>query len=76
MSLLAGFAIYFVIWWMVLFCVLPLNVQSQAERGHVTAGTEPGAPVSPQLLVKAAITTGLALLIFIAVYLAWEWVDL
>ena len=53
MSPLAAFAVYFVIWWTVLFCVLPLNVQSQSETGNVTTGTEPGAPVAPQLWRKA-----------------------
>lgn len=76
MSPLAAFAVYFVIWWVVLFCVLPLNIQSQAEKGEVTAGTEPGAPVSPQLGRKALITSAISLVVFAGVYALWVWGDL
>ena len=37
-------AIYFIIWWVVLFAVLPWGVRSQQESGEVTPGTDPGAP--------------------------------
>ncbi len=76
MSFLAGFAVYFIIWWTVLFCVLPLNIQSQFEKGVVEKGTEPGAPVSPQLARKAAITSIIALVIFTGVYVLWDLVDI
>lgn len=76
MSPLAAFAVYFVIWWVVLFCVLPLNIQSQSETGEVTAGTEPGAPVSPQLRKKAIITSVIALGVFAVVNVLWVWADL
>ncbi len=76
MSLLAGFAVYFVIWWMVLFCILPLNVKSQAETGEVAKGTEPGAPAAPQLARKAVITSIVAFVIFLGVYVLWDWIDI
>jgi len=38
-------AIYFVIWWLVLFTVLPFGVRNAAETGEVVeAGNDPGAP--------------------------------
>lgn len=76
MSPLAAFAIYFVIWWTVLFCVLPMNIKSQAEAGAVTAGTEPGAPVAPQLWRKAIITSIVSVPVFAIVYVLWVWADL
>jgi predicted secreted protein len=76
MSPLAAFAVYFVIWWTVLFCVLPLNVQSQSETGNVTMGTEPGAPVAPQLWRKAIITSIVSVPVFAIVYVLWVWADL
>ena len=39
------FAIYFVLWWVVLFVTLPFGVRSQHEDGEGAAGTDPGAPV-------------------------------
>ena len=41
------FAIYFVIWWIVLFAVLPWGVRSQHESGDSAPGTDPGAPAMP-----------------------------
>lgn len=52
-----GVALYFVIWWTLLFAVLPFGVRSQAEAGDVAHGTEPGAPAAPALREKAIWTT-------------------
>ena len=76
MSLLAAFAVYFVIWWTVLFCVLPLGIRSQAEAGEVIHGTEPGAPVAPQLVRKALITSVVSLVVFAGVYVGWNYLDI
>jgi predicted secreted protein len=56
-----GLAIYFVVWWITLFAVLPLGVRSQEEGGEITQGTEPGAPVAPMMLKKVLITSVVAL---------------
>jgi predicted secreted protein len=61
-----GIALYFVIWWIGLFAVLPFGVRSQAEEGDVAAGTEPGAPTLPALREKALWTTLLAAIVLIA----------
>ena len=52
-----GTALFFVVWWITLFAVLPLGVRSQIESGEVSAGTEPGAPAAPALREKAIWTT-------------------
>ena len=49
MSLATAVAIYFIIWWTVLFAVLPWGVRSQEQTGTVAKGTDPGAPAFPQL---------------------------
>jgi predicted secreted protein len=69
MSLLSSVAIFFVIWWLVLFAVLPFGVKSQHEMNDVTLGTEHGAPHEPRLLRKAIATTLVAAVIFAFVYL-------
>jgi predicted secreted protein len=56
MSWTTGLAIYFVIWWIVLFTVLPFGVRTQ-EEGEVVAGTDPGAPAVPSMLKKLIWTT-------------------
>ena len=60
-----GMALFFVIWWIVLFAVLPLGIRSQAEAGEVSAGTDPGAPAAPALREKAIWTTLVADVVFV-----------
>ena len=64
MSLTTAIAVYFIIWWVVLFAVLPFGVRSQQESGEVTPGTDPGAPVVPKILRKLVWTTIAASVIF------------
>ncbi len=64
MSLTTALAIYFLIWWVVLFAVLPFGVRSQHESGEVIAGTDPGAPAMPRLRNKLIWTTGVATVVF------------
>ena len=76
MTIAGGMAVYFVIWWTVLFAVLPFGIHSQAEEGNITAGTDPGAPVLPGLAKKAAITTVIAAMVFALVWYVWAVLDL
>ncbi|MBN8920258.1 MAG: DUF1467 family protein [Rhizobiales bacterium] len=71
MSLSTAFAIYFVVWWVVLFAVLPWGVRSQAEDGNVAHGTDPGAPAAPKLLAKLLWTTIISAIAFGAVSYAF-----
>ena len=64
-------AIYFVLWWIVLFAVLPWGVQSQHETGDISPGSDPGAPVRPLLLRKAIATTLISAVIMALGYTAW-----
>ena len=56
-------AMYFVIWWICLFAVLPLKVRTQGEAGEVVPGTPASAPARPHLLLKAGITTVVAAIV-------------
>jgi predicted secreted protein len=64
MSLATSIAIYFLIWWVVLFAVLPWGVRSQAEHGSVAPGSDPGAPAIPSLRRKLVWTTIVAAVVF------------
>jgi predicted secreted protein len=57
MSIGTALAIYFIVWWIVLFAVLPWGVRSQAEMGDVVPGSDPGAPAIPRLWAKLLWTT-------------------
>ncbi len=71
MKLASAIAIYFVIWWTVLFAVLPFGVRNADEAGQVVGeGHEAGAPVAHGLVKKALITTVIAAVVFAAIYWA------
>lgn len=78
MTITTGLAIYFVIWWLVLFTVLPWGVRSQEEQGEVARGTDPGAPTIPHLGRKLVWTTAVTAAIFAAIYVVHvnRWVTL
>ena len=57
-------AIYFVIWWIMLFLTLPFGVRSQHEDGESAAGTDPGAPVLTRMRGKLIWTTGISAVVF------------
>ena len=76
MTLAFAIAIYFVVWWIVLFAVLPFGITSQAESNDIAAGTEPGAPAVPGLLKKVVITTVIAAAILGLILVAAPFVEL
>lgn len=74
MSWISGIVVYFLIWWMVLFAVLPwgVRVADEPEPGHATS-----APVKPRLWVKAAATTVVAALVWLVYYWIYQsgWIE-
>jgi predicted secreted protein len=71
MSIFTALAIYFVVWWIVLFAVLPWGVHSQHESGEMTPGTDPGAPVLTNLKLKLVWTTVVATMVFAAWFVVY-----
>lgn len=71
-------AIYFVIWWIALFAVLPWGIRSQVEEGEVVPGTDPGAPKRPRFLFVVLVTTALSAVVFAIFYgiISQEWIGL
>ena len=68
MSLTSAVAIYFVVWWLVLFMVLPWGYRTQAEVGEITPGTEPSAPSRFPMLRVALVTSAVAAVVFAGIY--------
>jgi predicted secreted protein len=64
-------AVFFLIWWMTLFAVLPWGVRSQRESGDVAPGTDPGAPALPKLGRKLVWTSLIASVLFAAFYVIY-----
>lgn len=64
-SVPGALSLYFVVWWIVLFAVLPFGVRSQVEAGEVTPGSDPGSPAAPRLRERAIWTTVAASVVFV-----------
>ena len=64
MATSTAIAIYFLVWWVVLFAVLPWGVRNQEESGDVSPGTDPGAPAVHKVWVKLVWTTVTASVVF------------
>ena len=60
-SVFTNIFIFFIIWWLALFAVLPWGVR---RNENPTAGHDPGAPVHPLLWKKVFATTAVALVIW------------
>jgi predicted secreted protein len=67
MGWISGIAVYFIIWWVVIFAVLPWGVTSAGDQ-EVVQGQERGAPRNPRILTKMAVTTVVAAVIWAIVY--------
>ena len=65
MNWFSGLLVFVIIWWVVIFAVLPwgVRVPDQVEPGHA-----PSAPAKPMLLRKFLITTVITSVIWLGVY--------
>ena len=77
MSFEKSLAIYFIVWWICLFVVLPFGVRNAHEAGEaVEEGNEHGAPVKPMMLRKVVATTILSAAVFALIWgqLTYGWI--
>ncbi|MBL8771949.1 MAG: DUF1467 family protein [Phenylobacterium sp.] len=69
MNPITWIGIYLVLWWTVLFAVLPLGVVSHAEAGIDRGdGGDPGAPVDPKLKRKFLTTTWVSAVLWVILF--------
>ncbi|MDY8109510.1 DUF1467 family protein [Fulvimarina sp. 2208YS6-2-32] len=71
MGWVSGLAIFFIIWWTVLFAVLPFGNRIPEGEDQLL-GTQEGTPSNPRILRKAMITTIFAVIVFAAFYTVTE----
>jgi predicted secreted protein len=73
MSVPFAIAIYVIIWWTLLFAILPIGVRTQGEDGQVVPGTPESAPTRPRLVRVVVLTTVVSALVFGALWAAVRW---
>ena len=59
--------IYVIIWWIVFFAILPIDVNR--DKTVKIDGEDPGSPENPKMLKKFSYCTGITTVIFIIIYL-------
>jgi len=66
MTWVQGVVAYVVIWWVVIFAVLPSGIRptDEGDLGHAA-----GAPANPRLWFKAGVTTLVAAVLWLALFL-------
>lgn len=69
MNPVSAIVVFVVIWWVVLFAVLPWGVR-RVENPE--PGADPGAPANPRMWRKAAITTAISVVLFAVAYFVVE----
>ena len=74
MTVFTGIAIYFTIWWTVLFAVLPLGTSRETHEPP-TDGAQWGAPATPNLKRKFITTTWVSVIawivVMVVIYTGW-----
>lgn len=69
MSWITAIFVYMVIWWTVLFAVLPLGMKSYHDAGVTPPpGCDPGAPVEPRLVRKFITTSWVSAIVLAALW--------
>ena len=74
MTWFGGIVAFVIIWWCVLFMVLPVGVKSPEEAGEeVLPGHATSAPVNPRMWLKVGLTTAIATVLLGVFWLILEY---
>ena len=68
MSLTGSFVVFVILWWLILFMILPRDINSQKDNDFVVKGADPGAPSNPNIIKKLIITTAITSILFAIIY--------
>ena len=67
MSITGLAIIYIIIWWIVFFAILPIDVER--KKLFKVDGEDPGSPENPKMIKKFIYCTGITTILFISIYL-------
>ena len=78
MTFIFGAILFILIWWIVLFTILPFKIKSQIESGQIVESTDPCAPENPRIVQKFLIVTIISLMLWLGLYVLvkYEYLDL
>jgi len=64
MGITSAIVLFVIIWFLTLFVVLPLRLQTQGDLGSIEPGTHAGSPENPQMKKRFIVTTVVALVLW------------
>ena len=67
MSITGLAIIYIIIWWIIFFAILPIDVDRTKIK--LIEGEDSGSPENPKMLKKFIYCTGITTILFILIYL-------
>jgi len=67
LSLTGSLIIYVLIWWIVFFALLPIDVNREKKQNII--GIDSGAPENPKIIKKFVYSTLITSIIFIIIFL-------
>ena len=67
MSITGLAIIYIILWWVIFFAILPIDVER--NKSIAIEGEDPGSPENPKILKKFIYCTGITTILFIIIYL-------
>ena len=62
MTIFNSIVLFLIIWWLILFIFLPIDISKQKK---IELGNDPGAPENPKLKKKFVLTTALTTIIWL-----------
>ena len=66
MSITGSVVIYVIIWWIVFFSILPIDVNR--KKNLKVEGEDPGSPENPKIIKKFIYTTIISTIVFLIIY--------
>ena len=67
MSITGSLIIFVLIWWIVFFSLLPIDVDRKHKK--MVEGVDKGSPENPKIIKKIIYTTVITLIIFIGIFM-------
>lgn len=68
MSITGSIVVFIILWWLILFVILPRDITSQEEKGVIIKGSDPGAPSNANIFKKIILTTIITSILFAIIY--------
>ena len=67
MSITGSLIIFVLIWWIIFFSLLPIDVDRKHKE--IVEGADKGSPENPKIIKKIIYTTIITLIIFIGIFM-------